>query len=144
MDPCNWSSANTICGNMIGGLPQAPPVFSGNHMHANGSFQLEFQGGGTYFLDNPSGDCNPAGNFAYCYRNRGGYGADTLAIHADTTLVPPSCPAVVGIGASFACLEVWVNHFGFSGGTTNNQNLGYDTHTFITNLNTCTAASTCP
>ncbi len=145
-DPCDYSTSTngTDCNNVLDGPNEMPPLFSGNRMHDNVSNQLEFQGGGTYFLDAPDGSCNIDVNAAYCYRNRGSYGADTFAIHADTTMMPPSCPAVVGVGAGNACLEVWVNHFGFAGGNANNQDFEFDSFSLITALNKCTATSTCP
>jgi len=141
-DPCDYSTSSTICNSILYGLIEAPPLFTGNRMHANGSAQLEFQGGGTYFLDNPTGSCTNGNNAAFCYRNRGSYGADTFAILAQTTLVPP-CPAVVG-NRPLVCLEVWVNHFGFTGGDSNSQDFEYDTHSLITALNKCTATPSCP
>ncbi len=135
-DPIDPASSGTVGDNQPTG-DNAIQTFILNRFHGNGNNQIEFEGGipkdsGTvkggwpFNIDGPDGSCNNGVNSFFCYRNRGSVGVDTFAVHASNNAV------------------LLVNHAGFAGGNTNNEDFEFDNSSLVTVFNKCTATSTCP
>jgi hypothetical protein len=135
-DPIDPQSSGTMGNSLLVG-DTAIATFIGNRFHGNGQQQIEFDGGiqgdngkrldgWPFNIDALNGACTNGVNAFFCYRNRGSVGPDTFALHASNHAV------------------LLVNHVGFAGGNTNNEDFEYDTFSLITALNKCTATSTCP